>query len=103
MKKEQIGFFVTLILGGAAAYYFLVYKPNKNNSTQLTLLYLQNKAWSQLVATNPEISAFKANYFGSDAFNNMAFLTAWGSAIDNKMPTFYYGGMTYNTLNGVAN
>jgi hypothetical protein len=102
MKKQQIGFFATLIVGGAAAYYFLVYLPSKNASNAQNLLYLQNKVWGEMTKKNAELIPYKTNYFGSDAFNNLALLTAWNAAIDSKSPTFYYGGTTYDTSTGIG-
>ena len=88
MKKEQIGFLVTLVLGGSAAYYFLVYKPN--NITTAKANYVNN------IANKIGTDSVKLNTFDT------AFLQAWSNALDTNSSVFIYNGRKYDGYYGTA-
>jgi hypothetical protein len=87
MKKEQIAFFATLLVGAAAAYYFLVYKKNVPKTKADYVNNIANK-----VKTNPvTLSSFDLGY-----------LQAWSDALDNNIKVFTYNGKLYDGFYGTA-
>jgi hypothetical protein len=108
MKKGKAGFWLVVIVGTSAAAWFLglnkvfAKSPTNNTINQKTLSELQNSVWDYMLQNNSALAPYKTNYLGSDAFNNMAMLTAWDAAIQAGASTYSYGGYTYSTSTGIA-
>jgi hypothetical protein len=82
MKKEQISFFATIIIGGAALYYFLIYKKNKAKSKEDYVYNIASKVKTSSAAT---LNTFE-----------LGFLQAWSNALDSNAKTFMYNGKNYD-------
>ena len=87
MKKEQIAFFATLILGGATAYYFLVYKRNMPKTKEDYVKNITNK--------------LKTNESTLNTFD-LGYLQGWSNALDSNTMVFFYNGKKYDGKTGRA-
>jgi hypothetical protein len=99
-NNTKNGLKAVIVTTGLLAIVYFIFKKKSNMKT---LTELQDSVWKHMQKNNTSLlNEYKSSYVQSDAFNNMANLTAWDNAIKNGASTYNYGGKTYNTKDGVA-